>query len=205
MIHPPLYFPRAVLFDMDGTLTEPLLDFPRIKSEMGIGDNPILESLERMSPANRQAAEAVLRRHEDQAAQSCRLNAGCEALLRWLDQRHIPQAIITRNTRSCARIILERHRLAIKVLITREDGPFKPDPRPLLRACDQLGASPADAWMVGDGEHDIAAARRAGIPSIWLSHGRPRPFADEPTLIIAQLQDLLQLLQSLRDKAHLNA
>ena len=34
--------PRAVLFDMDGTLTEPLLDFARINSEMGIGDRPMV-------------------------------------------------------------------------------------------------------------------------------------------------------------------
>ena len=44
-----LILPRAVLFDMDGTLTEPMLDFPRIKAEMGIGDRPILEALAEMS------------------------------------------------------------------------------------------------------------------------------------------------------------
>ncbi len=31
-----MIFPGGILFDMDGTLTEPLLDFPKIKSEMGI-------------------------------------------------------------------------------------------------------------------------------------------------------------------------
>ncbi|MCC6423420.1 MAG: HAD family hydrolase [Phycisphaerales bacterium] len=197
---PPLRLPRAILFDMDGTLTEPLLDFPRIKAEMGIGNRPILESLAMMTPADRQAAEAILHRHEDQAAQSCRLNEGCESLLRWLDEHHIPQAIITRNSRSCARIILDRHRLAIEILITREDGPFKPDPHPLLLACKQLNVNPAEAWMVGDGVYDVQAAHHAEIPSIWLSHGKPRPFADEPAHTIAQLPNLLLLLQALRDK-----
>ena len=37
--------PKAILFDMDGTLTAPMLDFPRIKAEMGIGERPILEAL----------------------------------------------------------------------------------------------------------------------------------------------------------------
>jgi len=205
MIPPPLYFPHAVLFDMDGTLTEPLLDFPRIKAEIGIGNRPILEALAQLPPAARQEAEAILHRHEDQAAQTCHLNPGCETLLHWLDQQRIPQAIITRNSRSCARIILNRHRLNIEVLITREDGPFKPDPHPLLRACQHLGVNPAGAWMVGDGEHDIVAAERAGIPSIWLSHGRSRPFAAQPTRTLAQLPDLLHLLQSLRDKARPSA
>ena len=42
--------PRAVLFDMDGTLTEPMLDFPRSKAEMGIGQRPILEALAEVHP-----------------------------------------------------------------------------------------------------------------------------------------------------------
>ena len=42
---PTLPRPRALLFDMDGTLTEPMLDFARIKSEMGIGDQAILEAM----------------------------------------------------------------------------------------------------------------------------------------------------------------
>jgi hypothetical protein len=41
--------PRALLLDMDGTITEPMLDFPRIKAEMGIGQRPILEALAELS------------------------------------------------------------------------------------------------------------------------------------------------------------
>lgn len=47
-----LHRPRVILFDMDGTLTEPLLDFPRIKADMGIGNRPILEALAEMTPGN---------------------------------------------------------------------------------------------------------------------------------------------------------
>ena len=36
-----MHAPAAILFDLDGTLTEPLLDFPRIHREMGIGDRGI--------------------------------------------------------------------------------------------------------------------------------------------------------------------
>jgi D-glycero-D-manno-heptose 1,7-bisphosphate phosphatase len=38
----------------------------------------------------------------------------------------------------------------------------KPEPGLLLRARDALGADLAASWMVGDGERDVAAARRAG-------------------------------------------
>src|ERR1700692_233112 len=72
-----IILPRAILFDMDGTLTEPMLDFPRIKAEMGIGDRPILESLDRLAPDRRIEAEAILLRHEEHAARNSTLNPGC--------------------------------------------------------------------------------------------------------------------------------
>ena len=40
----------AVIFDLDGTLTIPLLDFNRIRQEIGISDGfPILEALATMA------------------------------------------------------------------------------------------------------------------------------------------------------------
>ena len=77
----PIIPPRAILFDMDGTLTEPMLDFPRIKADMGIGNRPILEALAEMSPADRPEAESILLRHEDHAAAQSTLNPGCTELL----------------------------------------------------------------------------------------------------------------------------
>lgn len=38
----------------------------------------------------------------------------------------------------------------------------KPAPGLLLRARDELGADLAASWMIGDGERDVEAARRAG-------------------------------------------
>ncbi len=68
--------PAAVLLDMDGTLTAPLLDFAAIKAEMGIGNRPILESIAGM-PLDAQAqARAVLDRHEEAAARDSTLNPG---------------------------------------------------------------------------------------------------------------------------------
>src|SRR4051794_16087261 len=38
--------PRGILFDMDGTLTEPMLDFALIRADMGLSrDRAILEAL----------------------------------------------------------------------------------------------------------------------------------------------------------------
>ena len=37
---------KAFIFDLDGTLTVPELDFAAIRAEMGIAEGPILEELE---------------------------------------------------------------------------------------------------------------------------------------------------------------
>jgi phosphoglycolate phosphatase len=39
----------------------------------------------------------------------------------------------------------------------------KPDPAGLLRLMDELGATAADTWMVGDSATDVAAGRAAGV------------------------------------------
>src|SRR4051812_30711015 len=74
--------PRAILFDMDGTLTRPYLDFPRMKQEMGIPlERPILEALAEMEPVERRRAESILYRHEEIAAAGSALNEGCDELM----------------------------------------------------------------------------------------------------------------------------
>jgi HAD superfamily hydrolase (TIGR01549 family) len=191
-----LILPRALLFDMDGTLTEPMLDFPTIKREMGIGARPILEALAEMDADRRAAAQRVLERHEEQAAANSTLNPGCHDLMNWLTQRELHVALITRNSRKSVKTVLKRHGLSIDVLITRDDGPFKPDPAPLRLALERLKVNRADAWMVGDGVYDIEAGAAAGVRTVWISHGRQRGFAAEPWKQVADLFALLALLQS---------
>lgn len=190
--------PRAILFDMDGTLTEPMLDFPRIKAEMGIGDRPILEALEALKGPERAAAEAVLLGHEERAALNSTLNPGCRELLAWLHEHHIRTALITRNSRLSMETVLSRHGICLDVLVTREDPPYKPDPYPLTLACRKLEVSESETWMVGDGWYDVQAGLAAGIRTVWLSHGRPRPFSHQPW---RELRDLIELHDLLRSVA----
>jgi HAD superfamily hydrolase (TIGR01509 family) len=188
--------PRAILFDMDGTLTEPMLDFPRIKAEMGIGERPILEALAELDGERRAAAEAVLHRHEERAAAESTLNPGCRELLEWLSQRDVGIALITRNSAASAKMVIERHALVIDYILTRTDARPKPDPEALHLACRRLEVREADAWMVGDGQYDIEAATAAGMKSVWISRGRARPFAAEPWRSSRDLLELTQLLQA---------
>ena len=183
--------PRAILFDMDGTLTQPLLDFDQIRRDMGIGNGPILESLKKMSGVEKITAEKILHDHEDRAARESTLNPGCRELLQWVENNGIASALVTRNTRQSVETVFSQHGLFFDVSITREDGKYKPDPAPLRLACQRLNVAANDAWMVGDGYHDIEAAVAAEMTSVWISHGSERTFAARPTHVV---HDLLQLL-----------
>ena len=57
--------PRAVIFDLDGTLADSLLDFDAIRAEIGLAPGlPILEQLADVDAAARDRAEIIMRRHE---------------------------------------------------------------------------------------------------------------------------------------------
>ena len=194
-------FPKAVLFDMDGTLTMPTFDFPALRRLLGLPDDaPILEHIGMMASAQRLKAEEILHRYEDEVAAKAPLADRCHDVLSFLEARGSRVALVTRNRRDSVDTFFRRHALPITVCICREDGPHKPDPYPLLLACRQLGVKAEDCWMVGDGQFDIEAGINAGMRSIWLSWDRQRKFAAEPWQTVRDLVELHDLMvQCARD------
>ena len=194
-----LILPKAVLFDMDGTLTQDTMDLDRLRRDLGMPEGiAILENIAKLPDGQRAIAEKTLHDFELNAAMESELNEGCLDLLDWLTARKIGTALITRNTKRSVATVLEKHGLQFEVQITREDGIFKPNPEPLWEACKRIGVDPKLTWMVGDWKYDIEAANAAGIFSVWLSHGREkRPFAAVPSLVVRDLCELSKLLASL--------
>lgn len=47
----------------------------------------------------------------------------------------------------------------------------KPDPTPLLTACENLGFSPSQSVMIGDSKNDILAGQNANMTTLALSYG----------------------------------
>lgn len=47
----------------------------------------------------------------------------------------------------------------------------KPDPMPLMKTCEALGAAPSRTLMVGDSSNDARAARAAGCPVVLVTYG----------------------------------
>ena len=75
----------------------------------------------------------------------------------------------------------------------------KPDPRHLLAVIKGLGATPNDAAMIGDNENDYAAARGAGVPVILMRYGylRVPPETLAPDAWLDHFSDLPQTLAKL--------
>jgi HAD superfamily hydrolase (TIGR01509 family) len=193
----PLTLPRAILFDMDGTLTRPVLDFDAIRRDIGIGNGPILESIKKMASEEKTIAERILHGHEDRAAEASELNPGCRELLNWLVSVDVATALVTRNTRRSVDTVFRRHGLHFDICITREDGKYKPDPAPLYLACERLNVKAADAWMIGDGYHDIEAGVAARMRTVWISHGSEKTFSATPTHVVRDLIELQKFLRIL--------
>ncbi len=101
-----------------------------------------------------------------------------------LREAHVRMAVVSNVPLPGAlyRRVLERHGLAgffANFQWSYDAGSRKPSPVLPRQALTALGAVPEEAWMIGDRRSsDVAAARAAGIFSVWLrSHdtGGPRP------------------------------
>jgi len=188
--------PRAVIFDLDGTLTEPLLDFEAIRREIGIAPGlPIIEALEGRPDAERARAEVILRRHELAAIDAAVLADGCLELLALLAERRVPVAILTRNMRDAVASFTRRFELTFAAVYTREDGPPKPSPHGARLLCETMGTPPAETLGIGDYKYDVIAARDAGCRTALVCHPRPEDLSSwgSPDLVVRSLRELLPL------------
>jgi HAD superfamily hydrolase (TIGR01509 family) len=188
--------PRAVIFDLDGTLTEPLLDFDAMRAEIGLPAGPILEQLALADAATQARAEEILRRHEREAIARATLADGCAELLAHLASREIPAAILTRNIREVVDTFVASFGFDFAAVYTREDGPHKPSPAGVFALCERMGVAPAETSMVGDYKFDILAGRAAGCSTVLVTSTHT-PGPDElsdwgpPDVVVASLRELL--------------
>jgi len=185
----------AVIFDMDGTLTEPYLDFDALRAEVGV-EGPVLEAMVQMDPASRERAEAALLRYEREAAENATLQDGAVEVIDALRAKGHPIAILTRNARATVDLVLKNHGITVDALRTREDGAIKPSPEPVLSICQELNADPRRSWMVGDYLFDIMSGRAAGTHTVLMVGDKPMPkFADQADYVIRRLGELLPIIE----------
>jgi len=189
---------KAVIFDLDGTITQPYFDFDTIREEMGLArdSGPVFESMEKMSVQERRRAEEILHRHEREAVTQSRLNAGARETLSALRRAGIHIGILTRNKAGNALAIARKHNLKFDAIVDREAGPVKPDPFGVLRLCRQFGVEPQETLLVGDYLFDLLCAKAAGAVAVLLAnHHQADEFAEHADFCVENISQILQIVE----------
>jgi len=188
---------KAVIFDLDGTITQPYLDFDAIREDMGLpkDSGPILESMVKMNPRQRRRVEEILHKHEQKAVTESTLNPGARETLESLRQSGILIGILTRNLRVNALAIARKHNLQFDAVFGREEGPAKPDAFGVMQICREFGVEPAEAMLVGDYLFDLLCAKAAGAVAVLLAnHSQADEFADHADFCIEKISQILQII-----------
>jgi len=188
---------KAVILDLDGTITQPCLDFSLIRQEMGLQDNPepILEAMEDMPEAHMERSLAILHRHEKQAVQCSALNPHVKEVLVALRDQGIRIGVLTRNLHENARAVSRKHGLEFDGIVGRDDGPPKPDAFGVHYLCAKFKVLPEETLMVGDYLHDMLCARAAGAIGVLLeSHEKNREFAEYASFTIENMGQIIQIM-----------
>ncbi len=188
---------KVVIFDMDGTITKPYIDWKSLRDEIGIPQNEIIiDYIESLPFQERKRANRILEMLEGEAAQNSEINEGAEELLQFLKEKGIKTALVTNNNRRAMEHVLERHSLDFDILLSREDGSVKPSEELILRALDRTGAEKDQAIAVGDGRFDLEASKKAGVRCIYLSNSTP---ALEHNFTAHTLHDVVEIIDKLTE------
>ena len=150
-----------------------------------------------MPPLDAARVSQRLLDYELSAARKAGLMPGAIDTVRQIREAGLKIALLTRNARPAMQMILEKFSaedLAFDLTMSREDGPIKPEPDGVLRACRQLDITPQGTCCVGDFHYDITAANAAGATSVLLVRSGKSEFADEADYVIHQLSELIKIL-----------
>jgi phosphoglycolate phosphatase len=191
----------GVLFDLDGTLFDTLDDIAaalnaaiefrgwapfaahEVRGMIGRG-SPVL--IQRAAAARGEALDAgseglllqrffhVYEELERSGRSSARAYDGAAELLAQLHQSGARIAIVTNKQQRFAAALIESRGFGgwVDVIVGGDSCERrKPDPQPLLFACETLRVSRAQCLMVGDSSNDVEAARGAGIAVVCVSYG----------------------------------
>lgn len=165
---------RHWVFDMDGTLTIAVHDFPAIKRALGIPqEEDILGHLAALPADVAAGKHAWLLEHERELALAAQPAAGAVELVRELAARGYRLGILTRNARELAHVTLQAIGIAdcfaVEDVLGRDEAPPKPDPGGLLKLAHAWQVEPSQMVMVGDYRFDLACGKAAGAQTVLVN------------------------------------
>ena len=191
--------PSAVLFDLDGTLLDtandlanclnlllteekrPTLPLESIRLHVSNGANAMLDYGFGSVPDDekRHLRERLLQLYEANIATHTVWFEGLEEFTTLLRAKAVPWGIVTNKPRLYTDLLLDAMQInsIIDVVVCPDDlNIAKPDPRPMLHACQKIGVRPAQCVYVGDHIRDIEAGKAAGMKTIAAAYG----YLEEP-------------------------
>jgi len=219
-MHAHLPAPKALLFDLDGTLADTAPDLAaavnKMRHDRGLDDTPF-EVLRPLASAGARgligAAFGIapgderydalrvefLANYAANIATHTRLFDGVQELLDGIEKRGLRWGIVTNKpalyTDALVPLISLGHAACV---ISGDTTPHaKPHPEPLLEAARRLQLTPEQCWYVGDDLRDIQAGIAARMPTIaaaWGYCGHTEPQSWQADVTAAYPIDLLELL-----------
>lgn len=187
--------PRAVFFDLDGTLADTADDLAApinaIRRERGQPPLPVAELRPFASTGARgliakglgvlqddPGYEALrlefLERYEQQIVVHTRLFDGMPELLERLEAENVRWGVISNKIERYVRIIVEQLGLAGRAAVAYGgDSAARPKPHPdlMLLALETTGLRGEDCVYVGDDLRDVVAGRAAGMATVAAAYG----------------------------------
>lgn len=194
----PQGLPKAVVFDLDGTLVDsapdiaralnaafgphgvPKFDVPAVVKLIGGGamaaiEKALLAAGLASTPEEKQALLAsFMMAYREVSTEGRGLFPGAKDLLNTLNAGGVGCGICTNKAEDVAGVALRALGIAHQfrsVVGASERLPKKPHPAMLLANLAELGVSPADAVMIGDSPADLGVARAAGVPVLLVDFG----------------------------------
>jgi phosphoglycolate phosphatase len=190
----PLIAPRAILFDLDGTLADTAPDLVaamnRVRAARGLAPTPydllrpvasagargLIGAAFGLTPEDEgfdDLRTAFLDTYEAYIAVESRIFDGISELLQRLAANGIAWGIVTnkasRFTDKLVPLIGLQH--AACVVSGDTTAHSKPHPAPLLEGARRVGVAPEQCWYVGDDLRDIQAGKAAGMATIAAAWG----------------------------------
>lgn len=181
---------RGVIFDMDGTLTVPVLDFALMRKRLEIPEGDMLATIRSWPDERQKVAFDIIEEIEEEGRTRQTLQPGAKGLMRTLDQKGIPKAILTRNTEKAVKHLESHLGTRFSLIVTRAFPTFKPDPAPALHICREWNLDPAEVLLVGDYRDDMTCGRRAGMRTCLLLNDHNTSFAELADFTINSLEEL---------------
>jgi pyrophosphatase PpaX len=200
--------PRAILFDLDGTLIDTFELYMEAYAralEPYLGRRPLADDFRAARPSSERhflveflgaeqaaACHAEMQRHyTDLHGALCDgVYDGVPEMLAALRSAAIPLGVVTGKGRQAWEVT--RHAIdlgAFDVVVTEDDvDQPKPDPAGLQLALDALRVEPAAAVYIGDSVTDLEAGRKAGMRvagALW-----PKTAPGEPERFVGEIQHL---------------